>query len=605
MQKLKVYFRLIVIEISNNPIETEKRTPNKIVPEVKAAAIGSANTPETKVEISGKKEAVQMPNSTIGQGLNPVAISERDSGIREQTPAKVVPEDRPNSKAAAEVNDNTTIQNRSPRKPPRSQRKKTRDSPRHEATEAKKPVLESAAEVTVVPVKPASPPREQLKSRPPTNPSPLSRESKTPQSNLAGDPTPVNAVSQIEKVQEKPVEMSARKVVEAKVVQVTETHVQAKANVMRKRAVDEEEELIAQGYAKLLLQQEEAAEKGKLEGRNKMLDEMPPPTAMSASSFGSEEDINTMFVADNSNQAADKIKRQLFDQKMIAMLTQKLGKNDDIKNIILQRTEAEFAAFQKCDNLLTNFFTSEKFPAFMHPNLAQAKFTPYVDFHAKDEEESEPSQAKGANSPGTRKSQPDPSVGLQFVEGTGTGSETERIFARNIEDVYSKKDSQFAALCAQSDMKFEDMIKQLDGQPLLPGQMFGWLRSKLSVFDKLMAERRQQLAQLGPSQKESRGEVHMKGESRSSISENAKKPMISGLRSSVKNVGRRQSDMSVPTKRYRVNFDILNRRGQMDQIEIMERRYHLLSDRDVVNNNRILSPRSFASSAMVRPADKY
>lgn len=363
---------------------------------------------------------------------------------------------------------------------------------------------------------------------------------------------------------------------------------------------EEEEERIAQNFAKYIQQQEEEKERSRAEHERM---DRGTPGSQTISSFNSEEEI--VNSGENIAQAADKFKRQLHNPKLFQLLAKRFEGDEDLKNIVMQRTDTDLATMQACDGLLNKFFDPVKFPDMQQPNLAQPKFTPTVELRSLlPSEEQEPAQ-------GRKLTRDDPSamktaVGIathEFENGQeGRTLVQDRIDAGSLAEIFSDQGKKLAVLLQQMEGGFDEVVRLFDGQEMDAEEKLAWLRTKALLFEQLMGQRKIELARLHPSQSQ---REPRKRESRSSIGN-----YESGRATAKKaeeTAGSRFPSVRGQSggRRYRVNFGLLQRRERMSQIEIMERRYHVISDRDRrVYRSRALSPRPLSTTTGFRLSAK-
>jgi len=400
----------------------------------------------------------------------------------------------------------------------------------------------------------------------------------------------------------------------------------------RKAMDDEEEERLQQTMLQLLLEQQAAEEEAKKKAElEKQMAEKAKEEEESESEiiFDEDEDIvgRMMVSSEEASNMANKIKRQLDDPKVLEMLALKFGKDDDFTNILLQRSAAENESLKACTNLLGNFFEPNLFPDFKKPCLNLPKFTPNVDLataKAKiynsnnqnndqdDDEVMETSTSPNAaqqnannaknnvNSKNEANKKKKSLVPKKFEESTKIGT-------KSIAEFFN---TQALAAMINSNINIEldeKAIKDLEASPMGSAERFAWLRAKLNAYAKDVLKRKMELGLLTPDQENATfGQkiqvLHVKPEALDLVEKglpHIKSCVTSGQNSSQSNT--RPINMTKTSqgfydtrrskRKYRVDLDLLNKRKNMDQIEILERRYHILWKKPDAGNS-IINTRS-------------
>ena len=267
--------------------------------------------------------------------------------------------------------------------------------------------------------------------------------------------------------------------------------------------------------------------------------------------------------------------------RRMAIMLGKLQKNEEIKNIILQRTNEDLNRLQAVDNVLGQFFTEKAFPEFHHSKLgADSKFTPLIDLAQ---------------------------TGLDNKFGLGYGKEqllepmvweelerkrqmikvregVERMARESMQGVICA-DNEIAQKLKQFDSKMADLVAEIDqhigealidteGKPLDLDKKFLVLQGQLTALDYMLGERNRQLVRLN-------AEHTIAGKKAEITNKEIDKQEVKAVEVKVKvppkTVKIRVEETGDSRKKFKVNIALLEKREQMSELEIMERRYKVIN----------------------------
>ncbi len=334
------------------------------------------------------------------------------------------------------------------------------------------------------------------------------------------------------------------------------------------RQTTAEEELIAQQFALLLKQREDAEDRQ----RQLVLAEAERNRVAALTPKSSIEDEAVLSPENNKRedleQNAARFKRRLADPKRFTVIAQSIEKDEDLKNIVMQRSDRDLAAMKACDGLLTGFFENDE--EMRRANLLLSKFTPAIDLTSRFDVKTDDSFSEEEQSASprvlTRPDREKPAVGA--AEGVIQAQNVKRIAGREKPDVLS----------AHADELFEDMLIDAGtsvSEHVEAKERFRMIAQKLAVIEKISYERQKFFENM-----------HRMMEPRWNIGDCASEPQNcdpsarSGLEPPSVNSSRKQSGGEEPQKKYRVNLEMLHRRGQMTQLEILDRRSHYWSNKE-------------------------
>ncbi len=357
-------------------------------------------------------------------------------------------------------------------------------------------------------------------------------------------------------------------------------------NSKRPTGFDEEDQLTA-FYKKLLEEREKEDEEkrriSELQSQLKTEEEAVPEKKVDESVDDSDDEqyddqIILLLSGGSTNLTAEQVKKKLASSKRLARIIARLRKDENIKNILLQRTQADIDGLMACQGVLGNFFSPERFPDFSKGNLALSRFTPAVEID-KDLFD----LPAGKDDPGiaeddkTRTGE----AGKDKQGPTGAGS-CGRIVPRNIEFMFASAERQLNAIFAKASANYDELVNNPAMKDMVPQEKVETLRYHLRAMEQIIASRKRELEELKRTPK------HVRVLSLGATPERKEDfslPEIKANRPSQTELG--------SNKKYKVNIEMISRRTKMSQLEIMERRYQLLSDRDPHKSARTynVSPR--------------
>ena len=323
-------------------------------------------------------------------------------------------------------------------------------------------------------------------------------------------------------------------------------------DTFRKKAPTfEEEEKLIQNFANLMAKQDEEKEKKRLEEQKK--ENEIGNNILSPKSVNSDEDFTTMcnYQSENITEITQKMQRRLVDPRKISFLMRKLERDEDLKNLVLQPSNIDLKDSYPCDTLVSNFFSNERFPKFKQGELSLPKFTPLIDVRLKNSfgiiSEDKLQNLKGKNETKAgidiRKNKTSQKHNSEIIMALSFGEMLDNKGGKKIMDKEIQK---------EDEDDFQSKISQL--------------RKKSMLFQQILLNRRKEieLANIEAKQEE---------ESNSSLSS------IENEKANISPWERATLGTGKNNKKYKVNLGLLEKRKELTQIDLMERRYKIIHPR--------------------------
>eukprot|EP01022_Parablepharisma_sp_SALTPOND_P030819 TRINITY_DN775_c0_g1_i1.p2 TRINITY_DN775_c0_g1~~TRINITY_DN775_c0_g1_i1.p2 ORF type:complete len:1425 (-),score=235.92 TRINITY_DN775_c0_g1_i1:18735-23009(-) len=351
------------------------------------------------------------------------------------------------------------------------------------------------------------------------------------------------------------------------------------------KKVSAEEEQLAQAFALLLKKQEEEAEKLKGEKQGRLNIELDAsPISSGTEEYDPAAFMNTIT---SNEKNTERIKRRLTDPKKFTLIAHTIGKDEDLQNIVMQRSEADLEALANCEELLGKFFVLPKVQDMLKEGHKQPKFTPFVEITEEVEEE-EPTTL--CRSPQGRAS--------QKGELAWTGLDTAELkIATNKAKILAQNIKMLGKLIGKVKSNYEDLLDEENNQvdeedSVMAKERFKKAGKTLVIIEKMMQERQKHFEQLH--------RMHLKEANPSNEAEfsrglirsafNSNRGSETGLRGKelvedlqFPAISRKQSGKVC--RKYKVNLDVLKKREEMSQLEILERRSHYWPSREAFSSN--------------------
>lgn len=240
--------------------------------------------------------------------------------------------------------------------------------------------------------------------------------------------------------------------------------------------------------------------------------------------------------------------------------------DDDLKNFLMQRSNAEYSDFKACQDLLNGFFKSIDPENLLIKDAKQNVFTPALgrcvngeNLDEKDENFDENPQLE--NSPKTNKNkvntiQKDPEKCIIRAENlTHLAPPANKPQIAELLKEYEKQN-------APKDQPIE-ITKLTEKQQLLKdaADSFGRIKDKMWFIEQLMADRLETMKKLYL--------MH----NIDNINEQLRKTE-NGFYKRQKDL--REQGLTTAKKKYKVDFKLLQKRDQMTRLEIMDRRFKMM-----------------------------
>ncbi len=328
---------------------------------------------------------------------------------------------------------------------------------------------------------------------------------------------------------------------------------------------DEEDKLWAAEYAKMTEQVErEEAEKKRIlaaKSRSPSVSPMSPPQPETEARMLDEDWEETFSAMSDPQRAIELIQRRIDNPKKLAILMERFGKNDEMKNLLMQRSDAELGRLKACDSALWGFFTEASFPDFYRSRLGGSKFTPNVMLAPPVEGEPAASSAVAAKKPyAAGKDQKRAAAARPGTVVLGHN----RISA---DFLYSLKagNKSLAKALEEASGNYVNYTNDVDGKELDAKTRLELFNSHLLIADQVLASRREKLQQLYSQLSQGVGTPISDAERKAE--DELKSCIVNQTACGERRVGR---------KKYKVNMDMLRHRGKMNAVEIMDRRYQCL-----------------------------
>jgi len=357
--------------------------------------------------------------------------------------------------------------------------------------------------------------------------------------------------------------------------------------VLRAQQQTEEEKKLEEEYKKLIEDmqrlEEEKIKKDQAAANNNMVKEafnnaLPqkvedkPETPETPESSDSEENINSV----------DKMLKHLKNPRRMGMMLDKLHKNEEIKNIVLQLQQTDIDKLEAVQNTLQDFFNEKEFPEFYRSKLKDSKFTPFIDFTGVNEK----AKVSHDNFENTYKAEPTWEELKESYNKAKLQEIAERKALENVQGV-------IRAHGLEHKLKvFDDKVSEiLDSvsEALVDGtgnkmdltRKFEVLKDQLWAVEHIMKLRTQQLSHL----KEAHDNLLKKKIPTVSLKKlELKEDMMKDKKYALTTDARYEIQGGKTTlrkKKYKVNMTLLQKREGMSQLEIMERRYKVISGEEI------------------------
>ncbi len=282
------------------------------------------------------------------------------------------------------------------------------------------------------------------------------------------------------------------------------------------------------------------------------------------SSSSSDDEENALAAFMDPTKSADRMLRRLNDPKRMALILDSLQNNEELKNIFLQRSSEDINSLQGCNLALKGFFGERQFPDFYRSKLGNSKFTPIVDLTKDLNEATE----RGWHKTETISDTASPKHASDKA-GMDTDSLKDQIV---VNDVYSKlirRGTMLSMLINKNSREYEEMLKDLKERPLNPEERLALLKLHILAAAKMLKYRQRELEQIKSEYFAS--ETVPGAAAPKSADSLAPTRLTSGTMSTAGTAdGKRK-------RKYRVNMGMLGQRAGMGNLELMERRYKLIT----------------------------
>eukprot|EP01022_Parablepharisma_sp_SALTPOND_P018652 TRINITY_DN307_c0_g1_i1.p3 TRINITY_DN307_c0_g1~~TRINITY_DN307_c0_g1_i1.p3 ORF type:complete len:1074 (+),score=171.78 TRINITY_DN307_c0_g1_i1:6030-9251(+) len=312
-----------------------------------------------------------------------------------------------------------------------------------------------------------------------------------------------------------------------------------------KDGLSPEEEKFLQEYMEMLNKQQKEEEERLAQTQEDKEEEKEPE-----SSFDSTEEID--LFATFMNQSAEQVQKKLRNPKRMAVIISSLKQNEELKNIVMQRTLDDLNSMQGCNSILGTFFNEREFPMFYKSKLGASKFTPNVELtqgFAKEMGERLRWDKSEAINLG--------STDLDKMESQKDELK-ETIVAHDLYGKIAKNNKLMNMLMRQSTKEYEELLKEVESQPLPLDEKLGLLKSHAALAARIIRARQKELNKVN-------GGLEIIASPRY---------MTETGQTKVKKVVRVKKNVQ---RKYKVNVGIIQKRNQMSKFEMLERRYNALS----------------------------
>lgn len=221
-------------------------------------------------------------------------------------------------------------------------------------------------------------------------------------------------------------------------------------------------------------------ERLRLEG----LKEMKNCRKESLSSNNSGDDSDLLENLGDPVKTFQTIQERLKDPLKTKFMLNKLQRNEDLKNLLLQRSNNEYTQMKNCETALDQFLSPNKFPGFFSTRLGTAAFSPDVLINSEDTHIST--------------AQPKNRLSLTNFSRLDRNRKNENLNtlksleSRGIFELFQKYKYENLSM-AQIYAKF---FEELDSKNFEPNEIFLFLQSQLQLADKVNKERQKELKEL-------------------------------------------------------------------------------------------------------------
>jgi hypothetical protein len=242
--------------------------------------------------------------------------------------------------------------------------------------------------------------------------------------------------------------------------------------------------------------------------------------------------------------------REQENAKKLEMLLERIGKNHDLRNFILQLTEEELNRISDIVSIMGNFFSGEAYPEFHKSKLKDSKFTPFLDLS-----ELNLKRMMQAN--------------VDSKSGMQVGSEADWKIFRVL---YNKM-----KLLGQNNTLSDGVIQNKS-----LNQEYGL--DNFHSLEEIVTSDIDLLKNCGDQSMDIEKKLELLKEQlwavKSLIERRKKKELDTNIARGIVNevmTGRTKLSLPKTEKKYKVNVSLVNRRNDMHEIEILERRYQIIN----------------------------
>ncbi len=273
---------------------------------------------------------------------------------------------------------------------------------------------------------------------------------------------------------------------------------------------------------------------------------------------------------DKDPHSIEIVKRGLADPQLFEAITARLAQDETWRVLLLPR-EPSSVPSQAAEKMLDGFFAAED-SELSRANLLRFLFTPDLDYILDKEalelleKEKAIPQSSADDQPESSLPDPQQEIPVPLPESANRGYDARKTAEGDIQPQDAKylhahsgntgagKDVE--QQLAEHDAQAEELGRQIEGQPGEASERFCRIRKKLVLLDRLMEQRVAYWARMSLASERQKTE--------------AMQVQISEQRE--KTAPKKREDGN---RKYRVNFNMLEKREQMSELERMERRYKM------------------------------
>jgi len=294
-----------------------------------------------------------------------------------------------------------------------------------------------------------------------------------------------------------------------------------------------------------------------------------------------KDELLLLLSGKDTKLTLEQIRKKLKNPKRLAKLLNRLAKDENLKNMFLQRTDNDIEALQACELVMGNFFSPGRFEDFDKANLAISRFTPIVDIPKEVQNETENEEL---NNSLTKTIDSKPKQLLSDEEKRKNSEDIGKIIARHIGFKFADAENEMKKIIDRASQNYEELVNNPEIKQMVPNDKVKALKYHLMILEQIINGRQTAVQEL--SQQISHKPLHVKNNSMPEINiAGPRTPsQTSTMLPEIKQQKRMNDTCLSDKKRYKVNIELIKKRGKMSQLEKMERRYHFITEKCPATN---------------------